>query len=211
MAPDSYFPLSLKMDDRRSIPLAKYAWHFVTVFVLTWLSWLGMMAVHELGHVVAAWASGGTVQRVVLHPLAFSRTDVSPNISPLLVVWAGPVIGVVVPVLMWLMARLAIHSVAWLFQFFAVFCLIVNGFYIGVGWTQRVGDAGDMLRLGCERWQLVLFGVTCLVVAIACGRGLEQRLRPRLAAHHASARFAISLCVLLVAAIIAMAWLSPAR
>src|SRR3954451_16268416 len=33
------------------------------------LSWLGMMAVHEAGHVVAAWLTGGKIVRVVLYPL----------------------------------------------------------------------------------------------------------------------------------------------
>ena len=32
-------------------------------------SWLGMMAVHELGHVTHLALSGGTVEKVVLHPL----------------------------------------------------------------------------------------------------------------------------------------------
>ena len=62
-------------------------------------SWIGMQAVHELGHVLAASATGGTVQRVVLHPLTISRTDVSPNPSPLAVAWAGPLVGVILPLL----------------------------------------------------------------------------------------------------------------
>jgi hypothetical protein len=43
------------------------------------LSWLAMMAIHEFGHVLHALVSGARVERVVLHPLAISRTDVSPN------------------------------------------------------------------------------------------------------------------------------------
>ena len=31
-------------------------------------SWLGMQAVHESGHALAAWLTGGRVARVVLHP-----------------------------------------------------------------------------------------------------------------------------------------------
>jgi len=50
------------------------------------LSWFAMMAVHEFGHVVSAFASGGAVERVVLHPLTISRTDVSPNPNPSIVV-----------------------------------------------------------------------------------------------------------------------------
>lgn len=197
------------MDDRRSIPLAKYAWHFVTLFALLSLSWLLMMSAHELGHVLAVWVTEGTVTRVVLHPLAFSRTDVLPNPSPLLVVWAGPTIGILLPLLLWLLVKFTVKAAAWLFQFFVTFCLLVNGIYIGLGWTQRIGDAGDMLRLGSERWQLVAYGVACVAAALVCGRGLESKLRPRIAAHDASARVAISLIALLGLTATAMAWLSP--
>ena len=63
------------------------------------LSWLAMMALHEFGHMLHAWLSGGHVAKVVLHPLAISRTDVSPNSHPLFVVWGGPVWGTVLPLL----------------------------------------------------------------------------------------------------------------
>src|SRR4051812_4209386 len=61
------------------------------------LSWLGMQVVHELGHVLAPWAGGEAVYRVVLHPLVISRTDTSHDRHPLLVVWGGPVVGVLLP------------------------------------------------------------------------------------------------------------------
>src|SRR5437763_14177824 len=63
--------------------------------------WLGMQAVHEFGHVLGAWLTGGRVERVVLHPLTLSRTDLAENPRPLAVVWAGPVIGVLLPLLFW--------------------------------------------------------------------------------------------------------------
>jgi hypothetical protein len=49
------------------------------------LCWLLMQAVHELGHVVAVVATGGAVERVVLHPLTISRTDTSGSSHPLFV------------------------------------------------------------------------------------------------------------------------------
>lgn len=67
-------------------------------------SWLVMQTVHELGHVLGARTTGGTVTKVVLHPLALSRTDVSPNPRPLLVVWAGPIVGAVLPLIAFLVA-----------------------------------------------------------------------------------------------------------
>src|SRR5437899_1075551 len=53
------------------------------------VSWLGMMVVHEFGHVLFAWLSGGTVARVVLSPLEFSRTDLEKNQHPLFVAWGA--------------------------------------------------------------------------------------------------------------------------
>ena len=64
-------------------------------------SWLGMQAVHESGHVLGAHLTGGRVARVVLHPLTISRTDLSHNPRPLLVVWAGPAVGVLLPLVLW--------------------------------------------------------------------------------------------------------------
>jgi len=40
------------------------------VLSLLALNWFGMMAVHELGHVLGAIATGGSIERVVLHPQA---------------------------------------------------------------------------------------------------------------------------------------------
>src|SRR3989304_4954124 len=95
-------------------------------------SWLGMQAVHELGHVLGAWSTGGEVSRVVLHPLSISRTDVSHNRSPGVVVWAGPIVGVLLPVAAWLVAAFTRMPGAFVLRFFAGFCLTANGLYIGL-------------------------------------------------------------------------------
>jgi hypothetical protein len=127
-------------------------------------SWLGMQTVHELGHVVGARLTGGRVERVVLHPLTISRTDLAENPRPLTVVWAGPVVGVLLPLAIWGVAALLRMPGAYVLRFFAGFCLLANGLYIGVGSFDRVGDCGEMLRHGSDPWQLWLFGaVTALV------------------------------------------------
>jgi hypothetical protein len=122
-------------------------------------SWLGMQAVHELGHVLGASLTGGHVSRVVLHPLTISRTDLSANPNPLFVVWAGPILGVVLPLLFWGAAVAARLPGAFVLRFFAGFCLIANGAYIAGGSFQRIGDCGEMLRHGSSTWQLWLFGI----------------------------------------------------
>jgi hypothetical protein len=118
-----------------------------------------MMVVHEFGHVLGAWLTGGTVAKVVAHPLTISRTELSDNPQPLFVAWAGPAGGVLLPLTALGLARLFRMPGIYLFRFFAGFCLIANGAYIGVGSFEGVGDAGDLLRHGAAMWQLWTFGV----------------------------------------------------
>ena len=131
-------------------------------------SWLGMQALHEFGHVLGAWLTGGRVARIVLHPLTISRTDLAENPHPLAVVWAGPVIGVLLPLLLWAAAALVRLPGAFVLRFFAGFCLVANGAYLGAGSFGGVGDCGVMLRHGSPIWLLWLFGV----VAVPAGFGL---------------------------------------
>lgn len=141
----------------------------VVLIVSTLLgSWLGMQAVHEFGHLVGAWATGGRVARVVLHPLTISRTDLAENPHPLVVAWAGPLVGVAMPMLIWLLAAGLRLSAKFVLRFFAGFCLIANGAYIAIGSLAGIGDAGDLLRHGAPGWCLWLFGV----VAMPTGLGL---------------------------------------
>lgn len=139
---------------------------------LVGLSWFGMMAVHEAGHAVAAFATGGQVEQVVLHPATISRTDVSPNPRPDVVVWAGPLLGVILPlvVLMFVPRRFKIAHGS--FLFFAGFCLIANGAYIAIGAGEGIGDSGEMLRTGSPAWLLILFGT----ITVPAGLLLWHRL-----------------------------------
>jgi hypothetical protein len=57
-------------------------------------------------------------------------------------------------------------SGAFVLRFFAGFCLLANGLYIGLGSFDRVGDCGQMLRHGSERWQLWLFGAITAPVGL---------------------------------------------
>jgi hypothetical protein len=125
-----------------------------------------MQAVHECGHVLGAWLTGGRVERVVLHPLTISRTDLAYNPRPLVVVWSGPLFGVAAPLLLWGVAAAVRVQWAFVLRFFAGFCLLANGLYIGVGSFASIGDCGEMLRHGSEPWQLWLFGAVTAPVGL---------------------------------------------
>jgi hypothetical protein len=167
------------------------------------LSWLAMQAVHELGHVVAAKLTGGRVARVVLHPLTISRTEVAPNPAPRLVTWAGPVLGVMAPLLLWTAATACKLSWAYLLRFFAGFCLVANGVYLGAAPLTAVGDAAQLLRLGTPLWSLIGFGAVTLPTGFLLWHGecrhfgaYERPVNSRHAAFVAAAFLATSIGLL---------------
>src|SRR2546428_7735763 len=123
-------------------------------------SWLAMQAVHELGHVLVAFLTGAEVTKVVLHPLTISRTDLGHNPHPLAVVWGGPLLGSLLPLLTFSLASLLRLPGVYSFRFFAGFCLVANGVYIGIGWLIANGaDPWVMTKNGSPVWLLVLFGL----------------------------------------------------
>jgi hypothetical protein len=136
------------------------------------LSWFAMMAVHELGHVAGAMVTGGTVERVILHPLTISRTDVRPNPHPAIVVWLGPILGSLLPLAAFAMVprRFAVaRNVA---RFFAGFCSIANGAYIAIGSFDGVGDCGEMLRTGTPLGAMLAFGAVTVLLGLTLWHGL---------------------------------------
>lgn len=175
----------------------------VLLIVTTFSSaWLLMQAVHEAGHLTVAIATGAAVERVVLHPLTISRTDVSINPYPLAVCWGGPILGAAVPLLIWLASRACRLSITWWTQFFAGFCLIANGAYLMVGVRDRIGDAGDLLTYGAAAWQLVAFGVVTIPAGLALWNGLGPQFGLGAGAQSISWRAALWSSAILVITIV---------
>jgi hypothetical protein len=151
--------------------MSRRAW--VQVVLAAACSWLAMMIVHEFGHVLHAWASGGRVARLVLHPLAFSRTDLRVNPHPGLVAWGGVVWGSLLPVAAWGIARRRRRGN--LARFWAGFCLIANGAYLAAGAVAPVGDVEDLLRIGTPRWIVIGVGLPLVAAGLALWNGAGRR------------------------------------
>lgn len=145
-----------------------------SLLIVTFLafSWLVMMVVHEAGHVVGAVCTKATVEKVVLHPLAISRTDVGNNQNPLTVIWAGPVLGSLLPLVLLSISGKVDGALRPFAKFFAGFCLVANGAYISVGSIERIGDAGDLLGHGSPGWTLWLFGAVTIPTGFWLWNGL---------------------------------------
>ena len=161
------------------------------------LSWLAMQAVHELGHVLHALVSGGSLERVVLRPLAISRTDVSPNPHPQFVAWGGVVWGTIVPLGLFVIARRSARGWVHLAGFFAGFCCVANGLYLAAGSFSKVGDAGELLRHGAARWELFLFGFPVTAIGLWLWHGLGPRLGFGESIHRPDARVLYGLALVL--------------
>lgn len=147
-----------------------------TVLIITTLlsAWLLMQVVHELGHVLAGYLTGGEVRLVVLHPLEISRTDLGANPSPLIVCWAGPLFGAVAPLAVWALANWRRTPCAFWLQFFTGFCLIANGAYLAVGVNEGIGDAGDLMKFGSPAGLLYLFGAVTIPAGLWMWNGLGR-------------------------------------
>lgn len=138
-------------------------------------SWYAMMLVHEFGHMLHAWVSGGVVSHLEFGLFEFSRTDFTHNPHPLFVAWGGAIWGCLIPLAIVAASSWLGRHARWAARFFAGFCLIANGAYLGTGWTLMAGDAGDLVRLGSQPWRLVVFGVVTAGVGLYLWHGLGRR------------------------------------
>lgn len=152
----------------------------IVVFSWLWLQWT-----HEAGHVIAGLLTGAELERVVLDPRTFSRTDFGANPHPHIVVWGGPVLGCVIGAGLPLLV--SCRAVRWRAGLLGVagLVLIGNGLYIGLGAFFPVGDAEVMRDLGSPAWVLCVFGLA------ACLPGryiLRKALAPKVGGHHGAPR-----------------------
>ena len=164
-----------------------------------------MMLVHELGHVLGAWLSGGSVANVVWHPLKFSRTDLSRNPHPMFVVLAGPAVGSALPALVWFVLRVVRSRWQAFARGFAGFCLVANGAYLATAIVLPVGDTEDLVRLGAPAWLIALAGLALLAGGLACWNGLRSQLQARITTRVAIASTAILATILVT--MLAWSWL----
>lgn len=149
---------------------------FQMLLISTFLafSWLAFMVVHEFGHALTAWLTGGSVDRVVLHPLQISWTSLAKNPHPQLVAWGGAIWGTALPGAIYLVATRLRLAGLYLFRFFAGFCLIANGLYLFVDSFGGGGDGGTLLQHGAPRWTLLLFGALTVPPGFWLWHGLGQ-------------------------------------
>lgn len=126
----------------------------LTFALLLLTSWVVMTVVHELGHLIGGWLGAGTLVDCELAPWRLPYSLHSPDPNPRLTLWAGPLVGVTVPV-----AAALIIRRRWA-AFIADFCLIANGCYLALAWL-----SGDRLL---DTPRMLAAGIHPLAIAVYC-------------------------------------------
>lgn len=128
--------------------------------LLLLVSWCVMVTTHEAGHILAGCACGGELVDYELRPWKLPHSYFNPDPHPLITVWAGPVLGVLLPISVALIVR---KQVMWLI---ADFCLIANGSYLAAAWFSgdRLLDTQRLIDAGAPAWSIATYIVaTCLI------------------------------------------------
>ncbi len=118
-----------------------------------------MTFVHELGHIACGYACGGTLIDADLFPWHLPYSFFDPDPYPLVTLWGGPVLGVIVPVSIAILFR-----ANWIW-FIANFCVLANGLYIATAWVtgDRYLDTPKLLENGAHPLSI---GLYCLLTIV---------------------------------------------
>lgn len=139
------------------------------VFALVMVAaWVAMTFTHECGHLVGGWISGATLADCDLVPWRMPYSLHSPDPHPLVTLWAGPILGVAVPVVVAAVFR---SSIFWTI---ASFCLLANGSYLALAWFagDRWLDTARLLNAGTHPVTVVVYCVLTLGLGY---RGFRNR------------------------------------
>lgn len=129
--------------------------HFVSLLVA---SWCVMTVIHEAAHIVCGWASGGTLQEADIVPWGLPHSHFDPDPWPLVTLWGGPLLGVLVP-----LGLAAVVRRGWMW-FIAYFCLLANGFYLVTAWAsgERFLDTPRLLHHGAHPATIAVYCVVTI-------------------------------------------------
>lgn len=148
----------------------------IRLLLLLIFSWCIMLLTHEIGHILGGWLSGATLKDYDLRPWRLPYSIHAPDPNPLITLWAGPLFGVVAPlVIAMFIRRPSVRLVAY-------FCTIANGTYLAVGWItgDRFLDPTMMLDKGTHPLWLAFFCIITIPIGyVGLRKACLELLAPR--------------------------------
>jgi hypothetical protein len=126
---------------------------FLHAAILLSAAWCVMTFTHELGHVLCGWLSGGRLQRADLLPWHLPYSIFEPDPIPLVTLWGGPILGVLIP----LVVAIAVRR-RWVWGI-AHFCVLANGSYLATAWLtgDHYLDTARLLQKGAHPLSIALY------------------------------------------------------
>lgn len=131
----------------------------IIVFIcLLAASWVVMTCTHECGHMIGGMIGGATLTDFDLAPWHMPYSLHEPDPQPLVTLWAGPLLGVVVPLTTAVFIRKR-----WIW-FIADFCLIANGSYLSLAWLSgdRFLDTARLLDAGAHPASILIYCIATI-------------------------------------------------
>ncbi len=147
--------------------LQRLASRILYLILLLGVSWGVMTFTHETGHIVGGWMSGGTLKSVDLLPWHLPYSIFDPDPEPLVTLWCGPMLGVLVPFGLALLIR---RDWMW---FIAHFCMLANGVYLAMAWVSggQYLDTPKLLETGAHPITIVIYCVVTIGMGYIGFRG----------------------------------------
>ncbi|HBC89185.1 MAG TPA: hypothetical protein DCZ94_19775 [Lentisphaeria bacterium] len=128
------------------------------------IGWFPLQLLHEAGHIISCKFNGGTVHKIAFHFNVFTETIREGSAHPVIDIWMGPIVGIILPLLLLLIP--AKKDIKEILVLFCAVCLIGNGLYIGLGWLCDGGDGWELIRYKVNLFWLILFGLPATVAGL---------------------------------------------
>ena len=121
--------------------------------ILLLTSWCVMTFIHESGHIICGCACDGRLTSADLIPWHLPYSLFDPNPRPLVTLWGGLVLGVVIPLAIALVIR---RDWMW---FVSHFCTLANGAYLATAWISgdRYLDTPKLLEHGAHPATIAIY------------------------------------------------------
>lgn len=154
----------MRLPISRRLEVPKRVLQFVILLVA---SWSAMTFTHESGHLIGGWLCGGTLKAADVLPWHLPYSIFDPDPHPLITLWSGPILGVVVPFVIALIMR---RNWMW---FLAHFCMLANGAYLATAWASgdKYLDTPKLLEHGAHPATIAIY---CLLTICFGYRGFRR-------------------------------------
>jgi len=136
-----------------------------------------MLFFHEISHLVVASLLGVELTFIDIFPGKISSMITVPNPYDSVIVWAGILLGSVLPFALIPIWNTKSLQAGTFFKLWAYFCVLANGSYLSLGFWESLSDSGKLIGFGWPVWSIIGIGIVIAAIGYVCIRSTILRLR----------------------------------